>query len=275
MHRVIYPDTYFLLNVLMDAASLFITARILSQRVKWYRVLLGAGLGAAASLLPLFFPRWWATALAALAFLPMDLIAFGWERARSFFVACLFQFLTALVLGGAVEALYWYSARQEGAHRLTPGIFLFCLCLGLGAFSLWGKSTRRRLEECVVSITIRRGEAQADLYALVDSGSMLREPMSGFPVILMKASAASPLFSREEMAALRQGEAQAGLPMYAVPMRTASGSGVLFGFRPTVVGLHHKAFRKAYRETDRAVVALDFSDGAFAGCSCLVPLSMI
>ena len=179
------------------------------------------------------------------------------------------------MLGGAVEALYYYAARSDVPHRVTPGIFLFCLFLGLGAFSLWGKSTRRRLESCVVSISIRRGEAQADLYALVDSGSFLVEPVSGYPVILAKADALKSLFSPGELEAFSKGDARAGLPMLAIPLKTASGGSVLFGFRPTRVGLHHKAFKKAYRETDRAVVALDFSGGAFAGCDCLVPLSMI
>lgn len=274
MHRALYLDSYLLLNFLMDGAALLITARILTARLKWYRLLFASALGAAFSLFPLFLPRW-GLIPAALGFLPMDLVAFGKAPPRRFFLSCLFQCLSSLVLGGAVEALYYYAGKAGEAHRVTPGVFLFCLCLGLGAFSLWGRSTRRRLESCVVSITVRRGENRADTYALVDSGCLLREPVSGDPVILMKAEAARALFTPGELAALERGDARAGLGLLAVPLRTASGSGVLFGFRPTLVGLHHRAFKKAYRETSRAVVALDFSGGAFAGCSCLVPLSMI
>ena len=127
----------------------------------------------------------------------------------------------------------------------------------------------------MVGVTIRRGTAQADLYALVDSGLLLREPISGDPVILLKAADAAPLFTPAELSALSRGDGDAGLPLLAIPVKTAAGGSILFGFRPTVVGLHHKAFRRAYRETDRAVVALDFSEGAFAGCPCLVPLSMV
>ncbi|MBP5289228.1 MAG: sigma-E processing peptidase SpoIIGA [Clostridia bacterium] len=274
MHRVIYLDSFLLLNFLMDGAALLITARILTVRIKWRRLLAASVLGALFSLFPVFFPGL-GLLPAALGFLPMNLIAFGKTPPRRFFLICLFQFLSSLVLGGAVEVLYNYAGRSGEVRRVTPGIFLFCLCLGLGAFSLWGKSARRRLESCVVSITIRRGDARADAYALVDSGSLLREPVSGDPVILMKAEAARDLFTPGELSALERGDAAAGFPLLAIPLRTASGAGVLFGFRPTLVGLHHRAFKKAYRETRSAVVALDFSGGAFAGCSCLVPLSMI
>lgn len=274
MHRVLYLDSYLLLNFLMDGAALLITACILNCRIKWWRLLIAALLGAACSLFPVIWAGW-GLIPGVLGFLPMDLVAFSWERPRRFLVICLFQILSSLVLGGTVEAIYYYAAKSDAPHRVTPGIFLFCLCLGLGAFSLWGKSARRRLESCVVSVTIRRGDHRADLYALVDSGCLLREPVSGDPVILLKADAARDLFTPGELCAFKGGDPAAGLPLLAVPVKTASGGGVLFGFRPTRICLHHKAFKKAYRETDRAVVALDFSGGAFAGCSCLVPLSMI
>lgn len=275
MHRVIYLDSYLLLNVLMDGAAILITSRILSCRLRLWRFFLAALLGGAASLIPVFLPGAVGTGLAALCFIPMDLAAFGKTPLRRFWVICLFQILSSLVLGGLVEALYYYAARAGAPRRVTPGIFLFCLFLGLGAFSLWGKSTRRRLESCVISLSIHRDGRRADLYGLVDSGCLLREPVSGDPVILLKADAAGELFSPGELAAFQAGDAAAGLPLLAIPVKTASGGGVLFGFRPSLVGLHHRAFKKAYRETDRAVVALDFSDGAFAGCSCLIPLSMI
>ncbi len=277
MRQILYVDTYFFINFMMDLTSLFITGLILSEKARLPRCLLAALFGGAIAVFPVVFslPYGGAVPLALLSFPGMIGIAFGRKPWRRFFFLCLFCFLTCLFLGGAIEAIYYYAGKFGSAHRITLVVFLIVVSFGATAWNLWGKSMKRKMDTRVISLVILFGKKSLDLYGLVDSGSLLCEPISGQPVILLKAAFADSLLSPEEMKSLQEGTPTSTFPLYAIPMRTASGSQLLFGFRPDGVKLHHKAFRKKYKEIKRVVIALDFSDGGFAGCPALVPLSIV
>ncbi len=275
MREIVYVDDYFLVNFLMDLTALFLTGLILSEKAKARRYLIAALFGGAWSLVPLLaaFPGW-ATVLFSLAGFPvMPLLVFGVRSGKRFGFACLFFLGSALFLGGTVEALSYFTARFSAARRVTLFVFLAALALGATAWNLWGRGMRRRMDTRVVSLSLTlRGETLS-VYGLVDSGSLLREPITGDPVILLKAPEAAPFFEREEMEKMREGR-PGKTPLFAVPVRGAAGSGVLFAFRPDGAALHHRLFKKQHKKV-RCLVALDFGGGAFAGCPALIPLNLL
>ena len=123
----------------------------------------------------------------------------------------------------------------------------------------------RKLETLVVPLSICHGGAREELYGLVDSGALLRDE-EGRPVILLKASSAGKLLSREELEKIRLG---LGENTISLPIRTASGGGNLYAFLPTAVYFHRKKRTESIKEV---LVALDFSEGGFGGCPVLIPL---
>ena len=112
-------------------------------------------------------------------------------------------------------------------------------------------------------------------FGLVDSGCLLRDPEEGREVILLKSSFATDLFSGTDLASLREGMLPQKTEMIPVPIRTASGKTVLFAFAPRFVKLHLSGIGKKPKNLNGVLVALDFSDGGFGGCPCLVPLSVL
>jgi len=273
MREILYIDDYFLLNFLMDLTAVLFTSRILSEKIKGVRLFAAALLGGLWSVIPLLFsfPAWGQILFAALGLPLLPLTAFSFRGKRRFGFSVLFFFAGSLFLGGAVEAVYFFTARFTEKRKITFLVFAFLIALSATFWELWGKGMKRRMETGVVSFTFSRKERKMSLYGLVDSGSLLKEPISGDPVVIVKASQAAPLFGAEEL----QRAASGTLPGFlAIPMKTAAGTRILFGFRPEKAALHHRTFRKEHKEV-KCVVALDFSEGAFAGCPALIPLSLI
>lgn len=265
MAENVYVDLYFLTNTVLDLVSLLVAGLAASERAKIGRVLAASVLGGVFSVAELFLPVGINLAAGVLFFLPMVLVAYGKRRPKRLFFVSLFAFLTSLFLGGAMEFLSFYAGR--GRSGLTFGVFLAALFLSLGAWSLWGKSMRRKMETLVIALSICYGENREELYGLIDSGALLKDE-SGRPVILLKASSVGKLLTREELEEIRCG---VGKGCVLLPIRTASGGGVLPAFLPTAVHFHNHN-RKRKKKPKEVLVALDFSEGTFGGCPVLVPL---
>jgi len=271
MKEIVYLDVYFAWNFVLDLVSLLLAGQIVSEKAGWFRLFSASAFGAVFSVLILLCSpgRGWTFLLGLLLFFPMIFIAFGKRSFRRFVFVSLFAFLSALFLGGTMEFLSYYAAGTR--QGVTLGIFLSALFFAFGAFVLWGKSLKRKMESRVISLSIRKGEREEQLYGLVDSGSFLRDPESGAPVILLKAEYAGSLLSREEMLRFRLGEGEGIVP---IPVQTASGRGRLYAFLPEAVHLHRPGKGRRKKE-ESILVALDFSGGGFAGCPCLIPLSIL
>ena len=271
MNDVIYLDVYFAWNFVMDLVTLLLAGVIASEKAALYRLCLASLFGAAfaAGILCLNAGRFVLFLAGFAAFFPMVLIAFGKRSYQRLVFLSLFAFLSSLFLGGALSALSYLLGASGG---VTAGAFLSSLLFAFGGYSLWGKSLKRKLESRVISLAISNRGREEQFYALVDSGAFLREPESGAPVILLKAEFAAGLLTAEELFALRLGNGEGMIP---VPVRTASGEGRLFGFFPSAVRLHRPGKRKRRAPCEKILVAIDFSGGGFAGCPCLVPLSIV
>jgi len=87
----------------------------------------------------------------------------------------------------------------------------------------------------------------------------------GDPVQLMSGD----VLTEEEMEELRRGW---GKGIRSIPVRTASGAGTLSAFLPQSVYFHRVGKRRQTKISKQILVALDFTEGGFGGCPCLIPL---
>lgn len=275
MKEVIYLDVYFGLNFLMDWVMLAVSSLAAGESLKKWRALAGALFGGAVSCLLLFvFSKGLRLFFGAIALVLMHWIAFGRRTPRRFASLVCFSLLASLFLGGAVEALGYYTAAGGAKTRVTLGAFFFCAFAAFGGYTLWGRKMKRRLQSTVVDISVRFRGQQEEVCALVDSGSFLSDPDSGDPVLILKASFAGRLFSPAELEAIRKGTDGETAP-FRIPFVTASGRGDLVAFRPDSIRIYGIASTRKVLEVNSVLIALDFSGGGFAGCPCLVPLSVI
>ncbi len=276
MKEILYLDVFFIINFLMDLISLSVGSLISSEKIRFLRLIGASFLGGVFSTVMMMFSpgRLMNVFFGMILFLFTVFIAFGKRKFSRFLKVCLFSFATALFLGGAVEAISFYTLSQGGRARLTPGIFLAVAFLALGLFSLWGKSLDRKLRTAVVSLAISVSGRSEYFFGLVDSGLLLRDPVGARPVLLLKAAYATPLLSADFLERIKNGTFSEEENVFLIPTKTASGSGQLYAFLPERICVLGNGKKKKKEHKD-VLIALDFSEGGFGGCPCLVPLSVL
>ena len=198
---VIYVDTLFLLNALVDYLLLLASARLAGEPLSRPRFLLGAALGglyAAGIFLPgLGFLARPPCRLAAAVL--MVLTAF-WRSRRLLRQVVIF-FALACAFGGGVLAIGLLDGRglTLSAGVLSSAMDLKIVLLSAAgcyaALSLVlrgaGRHTGPGGELRQVRLTL--GERQTELTALVDTGNTLTDPATGRPVLVAEAGCLAPL----------------------------------------------------------------------------------
>ncbi|MBQ3076035.1 MAG: sigma-E processing peptidase SpoIIGA [Clostridia bacterium] len=277
MNEIFYIDLYFATNFLMDLVSLALGALSASHKVPLWRMSLAALFGAGAST-ALALVRWSQLAKLVLSlpvFAAMIGICFGLRRPRTWLKPALFSFAGAVFLGGAAHMIFDYVSTSGGAAHPGFGVFLGAVALGVFLYSLWGKHINCKLDTAVVSLSISFCGRCEHFYGLVDSGLLLRDPDLGRPVLLLKAEFASPLLPRDFIWRMARGELSGEEKLICVPIRSVGGERELYAFLPERVQVCSCGKRKMKKEERDVLVALDFTQGGYGGCPCLVPLSVL
>ena len=277
MKEIFYVDLYLATNLLMDLVSMAVGALSASQKVPFWRLVLSASLGAVGStaLALMRVDRWVNFALSVIIFLLMIAVCFGVRYPGRWIKPALFSFCGAVFLGGAAQVISYYVLPQGHTARLGFGVLLGSVFLAVVGYALWGNHMSRKLDTAVVSLSISFCGRCEHFFGLVDSGLLLRDPDAGRPVLLLKAEYAVPLLPQDFIHRLENGELSGEERLICVPIRTVGGERDLYAFLPERVQVICAGKKRKKREKRDVLVALDFSGGGFAGCPCLVPLSVL
>ena len=249
--QVVYVDTLFFLNLSVDYLLLLLTARIAGVYVQRRYLLLGAAVGAILSVL-LFFPTLSEAAVLLLrggTLAATVLPAFGktpvrrWPRLMGTFL------LLTTVLAGVIMALAQQHsgiglrngslyAEITGAVMLISFTVMFLLSglvLGKGR-AVPGRHWRE--------IQAQTGKGNTTFRVLTDSGNLLRDPVSGRPVIVAESATLAPLLGLEPSVlaklfrdqspdqALERLRQDCGMAFWLLPVRTVTQNGLMVVFRP-------------------------------------------
>lgn len=244
MVQEIYADLYVLINFGMDLLCLTVTASLLHLPARRWRILLASGMGglysllsllfSPAGLLGLFFDLLAAMALAGVAFAQR-----GNGLLRHLRVTGAY-FLSSVLLGGVMTALYAFLNRlalpldRMQKDGLEAWIFaLLGATAGLATLKggrLFAFSARRRY----VTLTATLFGRTVTLRALIDSGNLLQDPLSGRGVIVVDRRALRGLLPEKLLAADTPQKLTDLLEDYElarlirlIPVRSATGEGLL------------------------------------------------
>lgn len=166
--------------------------------------------------------------------------------------------LRLALLTAALSLMLSGLARMADSFPLARALHLPLSCLALLALPLLlrrGESTQ------YVSVAIRHGAHRITLTALVDSGNLLRDPLTSLPVIVISRRAAAKLLPLP-----RPGEIAPGMRLMRI--RTVAGASMMTIFRP---GSVHLSSGGAWHEA-RALIGL--SPDGYEGFQALVPASL-
>lgn len=219
---VIYVDTLFLLNALVDYLLLLAAARLAGEPLRRWRFGAGAVLGglyAVAIFLPgLGFLSHPLCRMASAAL--MLLAAYGGSR-RLLRQGLIFLALTC-AFGGGVVAIglmggqglslagsgVFYSSLDLKMVLLSAAVCYVALTL---AFQRIGRHTALSGELLPARLTL--GDRTAEIMALVDTGNTLTDPVSGRPVMVAEGDSLNSLFPEQH----RPGPADLRDPAGALP----------------------------------------------------------
>lgn len=254
VEQTVYVDLLFLINFSMDFLCLFLTSRLLSRRLSLPRALLSATLGGIYAVTELIaLPDNIAGVFLDLAFcVLMCFLAFfsKGERLTSLLIVSVSYILASALLGGIMTACFSLLNRysppisQESAQM---PVWIFCLVTILSALAtlLGGRHLKKRASTSCAIVEIVFDGCSVKLRAMCDSGNLLRDSISGRPVLVADAQAASALF-REKHLPIPSWSAES-LPSFPstlaervrlIPIHSVGGDRLMVALRPDKLFLH-------------------------------------
>ena len=250
----VYIDLYVLINFSMDLLCLMTVGALLHRRVSRGRAILAAALGglySAAALLLSLDGVLGFLCDAAVAFLLCTVAFFSRrERLPSVCKSAAVFVLTSMLLGGIMTGLYSVLNRLQLPLESLEGdgisVWIFALVTAVagvltargGAFLGFSKRTSHVTVHAVLF-----GHA-VELCAMVDSGNLLRDPISGKSVIVADRTRIASALPPELIRALDEGTpldwlatAEHARLARPIPTGTATGEALLLALVPDTLTL--------------------------------------
>ncbi len=260
---VVYADILFIINFSMDFLILFGVGKLLNIRLKLFRISASGALGGAYSVISLLIPQPILRTLSAIAVsFILCLVAYPLHGKRRYLRSVFLFYSGSVLLGGCVSVCYSFLnslfpniSPGDGMTDIPLGIFFAAAIISILLSFITGKLWNDQRSVMYVSATLEYMGSTSSLQLLCDSGNLLREPMSGLPVVVIAGKQASPETLKS--------------PRF-IPVKTASGSRVLYGFVPDRFTVHIKNKASALQ----CVIALA-DENTFTDCDGVVPYTLI
>jgi len=249
----------------MDFLTLYLCSKCTCRKTSLRRMLLGAGSGAAGSLILLFLPE--SPALIILSGIMLSgimvYITYGkMGTIPAFLRQCILVWGCGALSGGILSVLLSmgnpvYTKMPGKSSYPTAYLTAVVICILLARLFTYRKGAS------FAEITIRRGSRTAKTTALVDTGNLLKDPLSGSPVILVSAKSIEYLYP-----VLHSGNIGENTKLRLIPSGSVGGEKLLYGIIPDEVKVDGIVCRAV-------LVVEDIPENHYGGYGALCPGSLI
>lgn len=277
MTTVLYADVLFIINFSMDFLSIYITSKLLSLRQSAPRFTIAAVLGAlcATAMTALGITSITEAVLTLVISLVMTAVALGAESIRSFLIRAFALWGAGALLGGAVSVLCSLGENPQLEQHTSSADSPVVLYLAIGALFVFAfvRLIRPKLAQKSAELVIRLGEKEITVTALVDSGNLAADPISGCPVIFLSRIEGEMLMGEDNVRALLRGDRlsidkELLRRVRLVPVSDGNSSSLLFAVRPDDV-------LSGKKHPDALICVTDKSKDFYSGKSALAPSCVI
>ena len=242
---VVYGDLLFFINFSMDFLCFYISCLLLHQRLPIFRACLSSFVGGVYSVLALFltFDGAKATALDILVLILMCLVVYcGKEVTFLRIVKGIFlYFFVSALLGGLMTALFSLFNRIEllaGDYGLDDGInvWIFVLLVIIASMCTLGggRVFRSSSSEKTAQPIIESELGTLNLNALIDSGNLTYEPISGKAVVFVSVEKCKKIVEKSLYDSLNNNSNIDEMPIQIlskiriIPTRSVSGERIFY-----------------------------------------------
>lgn len=192
----VYLDIIFLENIFMNYIILFATGYIMKQKFKPIRIILSSCLGSLYAILGymqniMIFSN---IIVKIILSIVMILIAFNPKRLKQLFKEIILFYLISFVFGGcAIFLLYLLKPQnvfmKNGVYVGNYPIKIALLggIVGFAFTHMAFKLVKSKIskEDIYINLKVFFKDKEVELKAIMDTGNMLKDPISGIPVIIV------------------------------------------------------------------------------------------
>ena len=266
---VLYADVLFLVDFSMDTVAIWLSSKLLHSPLKSIRCAVAASIGALSStvLTVLMADRIISIIIGIITSLVMCFVVFGYGGLFVFVKRCAVLWTVGMILGGIMTFLLSHGnySRVYTGDELNSKTNVHLFPVAAGICSLFMYFLRRVNRKRNVMVSIIMNSQTIDTVGLVDSGNLLKDPISGDGVIVVSKSLLPDTYLGIDVTDLKSlTEHGFADRMRLIPVSGVTGSKVLVAFRPEKVRLDGR--------TVKCLVAV--SDEQGSDNKCIVPESI-
>lgn len=265
MHYELYIDVLFVENFMMDSLLLLTTRTVLKNQVRLWRCFCGGASGSAAMCMIIALPLPGAMKYVLFygpVFTGMLLIGLDIRTIKGFLESAGIMYAASFLMGGILQALRPYI-RITGLF-FTAAIPVWYLLTGIFRLLVHVRKEQSRI--CRVVLITKTGEY--GLYALLDTGNLLNDFLTGEPVSVIDRETAERIFSSGENVRYIPYQSVGGesiMPVIrAVEMQLEYENGHAGKIQAPLIGICDSVFSKNGKY--QIIINPDISGGTEYGC---------
>ena len=247
---IVYIDVLVVINTLVNYFILLAVRKITRSQTKRWRIASGALIGGISSLL-LFIENTGIlmTALKILTAIVAVIVTFGIKPYKQFFKNLFFLFAITFIFGGFVLAIYMFFNKDILIYSngivyfdIDMTFLIICSVISYLIITLISKFTDKKApRNKEYAITIENNGKSITSVGLMDTGNNLRDPFSGYPVLMVEKTLFQKLFSNEKIR--------------YIPAMTVNGESLIKAFKPEKIIINGYSTDKVY--IGESIIKLD------------------
>ena len=279
---IIYADQMFFENFIMNYIILYMTAKLCGIEFKWYKLSIGAAIGAMYvifSYIFLFYNDPFIIGKVLLSVVIVYSSFFPRELKRFLKLLICFYMITFFIGGISFGLAYFFNVVtiNEGGILYVeefPVIIVAigsCIAFILGKYIFTFLKTRKKMKEFLYKLKIKLLGKTAEIDVLYDSGHSVREPFTNYPVVIVEKEAIRDIVTKDIYEAIKSGNSEIAddfkSKVRIVPISTVSSDReVLIGFKADECYIYKE---KGEEKVKNAIIAICdkklSKDGSYAG----------
>lgn len=243
----IYADQMFFENFIMNYIILYVTAKFCGIEFKWYKLSIGAVIGAVYVIFSYIFLFYNEPFILGKVLLSVAIVysSFFPREIKQFAKLLICFYAITFFIGGISFGLAYFfnvvTINEGGILYVEefPVIFVAigsCFAFIFGKYIVTFIKTRKRVKEFLYKLKVKLLGKQFEIDVLYDSGHNVREPFTNYPVIIVEKDAIRNIVSSDVYESIKLGNgempAEYKNKIRIVPISTISSDReILIGFK--------------------------------------------
>lgn len=246
MTPVIYADTLFLYNFLMNSIILAITARLINVKINILKIIFGAGIGGIYSIF-MFFPAikiFYTFLLKLIILFGIYYLVFGGNSVHKISKGFAVFLTVNFVLGGGIYSIVFLTDFGVALRAVVSGVEVYMdlslwtilsgICLTYAVLAFYSKARQRAVykQSLIKRVKIAYKGKVAEVNMFLDTGCRLCDPVNDKPAIIVSLRYIKMLLDEEERKIVEGNalpEEVYGHSLRVLPVTTVNGQSVITG----------------------------------------------